>query len=142
MPEAYDRVSETSESSAGPETGRRSAPGAVTMGGVTDEPFDDEEDEGPFDPEEIERQLDEFVATADELPGPPVDDLADRVTALIDDAAARIAALLEDVPHNKVLGTQLRLSQRARALGTEDEGQWRLYAASTLLSELVIPKAT
>ena len=141
MPEAYDRVSETSESSAGPETGRRSAPGAVTMGGVTDEPFDDE-DEELFDPEEAERRLDEFIAIADELPGPAVDELVDHVAALIDDAATRIAALVADVPHNKVLATQLRLSQRARALGTEDEGQWRLYAASTLLSELIIPKAT
>ena len=133
-------MSERSESVAGPETSRRRLPAAATMGAVTDEPFDD--DEELFDLEEAERQLDEFIATADQLPGPAVDDLVDQVAALIDDAATRIAALVDGVPHNKVLATQLRLSQRARALGTEDEGQWRLYAASTLLSELIIPKAT
>jgi hypothetical protein len=45
---------------------------------------------------------------------------------------------MEGKPHNKVLATQLLLGQRARALQPDDPEQWRLYAATSLLSGMVI----
>jgi hypothetical protein len=40
-------------------------------------------DEDELDPEEAERRITQFVTSADELPGPPVEELAERVTALM-----------------------------------------------------------
>jgi hypothetical protein len=40
--------------------------------------------------------------------------------------------------HNKVLATQLLLSQRARRLQPDDPEQWPLYTATTLLSRMVV----
>jgi hypothetical protein len=45
--------------------------------------------------------------------------------------------ILSASPHNKVLATQLRLSQQARGLRPDDPEQWRLFAASTLLSGMI-----
>ena len=39
--------------------------------------------------------------------------------------------------YNKVLATQLALSQQARGLQSDDPEQWRLFAATTLLSGMV-----
>jgi hypothetical protein len=41
-------------------------------------------------------------------------------------------------PHNKVLATQLLLGQKARGLQADDPEQWRLYAATMLLSGIVV----
>jgi hypothetical protein len=101
---------------------------------MSDETLDDDED---FDPAEAERQIDEFIAAAGALPGPDVSDLADRVATLVGAAGAEIEAVLAGVAHNKVLATQLLLSQRARSLGPDDPEQWRHFAASTLLSGMV-----
>ena len=100
---------------------------------------DDEPPEGEeFDPEEAERSITRFVTSADELPGTPVEELADRVAALMRAALRDLEALMEGEAHNKVLATQLLLGQRARAMRAEDPGQWPLHAASTLLSVLVV----
>jgi hypothetical protein len=40
--------------------------------------------------------------------------------------------------HNKVLAAQLLLGQRARGLQPDDPEQWRLYAATMLLSGMVV----
>ena len=97
-------------------------------------PFDDEE----FDPEEAEQRITQFITSAEELPGPPVEELAERVTALMRTALRDLEAIMEGKPHNKVLATQLLLGQRARGLQQHDPEQWPLHAASSLLSGLVI----
>jgi hypothetical protein len=98
---------------------------------MSDETWDGEED---FDPEEVERQIDGFIAAADDLPGPAVVDLAGRVAEVLRATSAQLDGVLAGVAHNKVLATQLLLSQRARQLTPDDPDQWQLFAASTLLS--------
>ena len=111
--------------------GREGEPHDGTMG---DEPLDEEE----FDPEEAERHITRFVTSADELPGTPVEELADRVAALMRAALRDLEALMEGEAHNKVLATDLLLGQRARGLQERDPERWQLYAATTLLSGLVL----
>jgi hypothetical protein len=101
---------------------------------MREEPFEEEE----LDPEEAERRITQFVRSADELSGPPVEELAERVTALMRAALRDLETIMEGKPHNKVLATQLLLGQRARELQIGDPEQWHLFAASTLLSGIVI----
>ena len=101
---------------------------------MSEEPFEEEE----LDPEEAERRITQFVRSADELSGPPVEELAERVSALMRAALGDLETIMEGKPHNKVLATQLLLGQRARELQPHDPEQWHLYAASTLLSGIVI----
>ena len=108
------------------------------------EPYGEMFSEGPFgeeeafDPEEADQRITQFVRSADELSGPPVEELADRVAALMRQALRDLEAIMEGKPHNKVLATQLLLGQRARGLQQHDPEQWPLHAASSLLSGLVI----
>ena len=95
-------------------------------------------DEEELDPEEAERRITQFVISADELPGPPVDELAERVTALMRAASRDLEMIMDGIAHNKVLATQLLLGQRARGRQPHDPQQWQLYAASTLLSWIVV----
>jgi hypothetical protein len=95
-------------------------------------------DEEELDPEEAEQRITQFVTTADELPGPPVEELAERVTALMRAALRDLETIMDGVAHNKVLATQLLLGQRARGRQPHDPKQWHLYAASTLLSGIVV----
>jgi hypothetical protein len=106
---------------------------------ISDEPLDDEED---FDPEEGKRRITEFVTSADELPGPPVADLADHVAELTRAARRDVETIMTGNPHNKVLATQLLLSQRARGLRADGSEQWRLFATTTLLSGMVSTSAS
>ena len=99
----------------------------------TEESPDDED----FDPEEGERRITEFITSADDLPGPPVAELVDQVAGLMGSAWRDVEGILSASPHNKVLATQLRLSQRARGLQPDDPEQWRLFAASTLLTGMI-----
>ena len=101
---------------------------------MSEEPFEEEE----LDPEEAEQRITQFVRSADELSGPPVEELAERVTALMRAALRDLEKLMEGKPHNKVLATQLLLGQRARKLQPDDPEQWHLFAASTLLSGIII----
>jgi hypothetical protein len=102
----------------------------------------DETTQGSFeeelDPEEAERRITQFVTSADELPGPPVEELAGQVATLMRSAWSDLERTMDGKPHNKVLATQLLLGQRARALQTDDPEQWRLYAATMLLSGMVV----
>ena len=102
---------------------------------MSEEPFDDEDE---LDAEEAEQRITQFITTAEELPGPPVEELAERVAALMGAALRDLEKLMEGKPHNKVLATQLLLGQRARGLQPEDPERWWLSAATTLLSEIVI----
>jgi L-amino acid N-acyltransferase YncA len=95
-------------------------------------------DEEELGPEEAEQRITQFVTSADELPGPPVEELAEQVAALVREAWADLQGIMEDKPHNKVLATQLLLSQQARGMQPDEPEQWRLFAASTLLSEMVV----
>lgn len=97
----------------------------------------DSPDAGDFDPEEAERRITEFVTTSEELPGPPVAGLADRVAEQMRATWDGIEEIVAGIPHNKLLATQLLLSQRARGLRSDDPEQWRLYAATTLLSGMI-----
>jgi len=99
-----------------------------------DETPDDDED---FDPEESERRITEFITSADELPGPSVADLAEQATELMRTTWSGMEEIMDSKPHNKVLATQLLLSQRARGLQADDPEQWRLFAATTLLSGMI-----
>jgi hypothetical protein len=101
---------------------------------MSEEPFDEEE----MDAEEAERRITQFITTAEELPGPSVDELADRVAALMRATLRDLEAIMEGKPHNKVLATDFLLGQRARGLAQNDPEQWQLYAASTLLSGIVV----
>jgi hypothetical protein len=101
---------------------------------TTGEPFEEEE----LDPEEAERRITQFVTSADELPGPPVEEIAGQVAELMRVAWSDLEGIMEGKPHNKVLATQLLLGQRARAMQPDDPEQWRLYAASMLLSGMVV----
>jgi len=115
--------------------------GLVVLGlRLTAETSDELLDEEEFDPEEAERRITQFVTSADELPGPPVEELAGQVAALMRAAWTDLETIMEGKAHNKVLATQLLLSQRARGLQPDDPEQWRLFAASTLLSEIVVRK--
>ena len=102
---------------------------------MSDEPFDDEEE---LDAEEAERRITQFISSAEELPGPSLEELAEQVVALMRAASRDLEAIMEGKPHNKVLATELLLGQRARAIQPEDPERWRLSAATTLLSELVV----
>lgn len=99
-----------------------------------DEPLDEEE----FDPEEAEQRITQFVTSADTLSGPPVEELAEQVADLMRAAWTDLEKIMDGKPHNKLLATQLLLSQRARGLRPDDPEQWPLYAAATLLSGMVI----
>ena len=90
-------------------------------------------DEDELDPEEAERRITQFVISADELPGPPVEERADQVAALMRAASRDLETIMDGMAHNKVLATQLLLGQRARRRQPHDPKQWHLYAASTLL---------
>jgi hypothetical protein len=109
--------------------------------GQYDETMGDESIEEEFDPEEAERRITQFVTSADELPGPPVEELAERVATLMRSAWSDLEEIVAGKPHNKVLATQLLLGQKARGLQPEDPEQWRLYAATTLLSGIVVRNA-
>jgi hypothetical protein len=99
-----------------------------------EEPFD----EGEMDAEEAERHITQFITSAEELPGPPVEELADRVAALMRATLRDLEKIMDGKPHNKVLATDLLLGQRARALQQHDPERWQLYAASTLLGGIVV----
>src|SRR5215203_6292948 len=86
---------------------------------TTAEPFEEEE----LDPEEAERRITHFVTTADELPGPPVEGLAEQVAGLMRAAWSDLERVMDGKPHNKVLATQLLLGHRARALQPDDPEQ-------------------
>jgi len=95
-------------------------------------------DEEELDPEEAKRRITQFITSSEELPGPPVEELAEQVDALMRAALRDLETIMEGKPHNKVLATQLLLGQRARELQKYDPEQWHLRAASTLLSGIVV----
>jgi hypothetical protein len=101
---------------------------------MSDESFDEEE----LDAEEAEQRITRFITSAEELPGPPVEELAEQVGALMQAALRDLETIMEWKPHNKVLATQLLLGQRARGLQMGDAEQWHLYAATMLLGGVVV----
>ena len=90
-----------------------------------------------FDPEAAERSISEFIDSAGSLPGPPVAELADLVAAAVREAWDRVEGIMSGERHNKVLAVQLLLSRQAREQAPDDPEQWRLFAASTLLSGMI-----
>ena len=90
---------------------------------MSEEPFDDEVE---LDAEEAEQRITQFIMSAEELPGPPLEELAEQVAALMQAALRDLEKL-----NNKVLATQLLLGQRARELQQYDPEQWHLRAAMT-----------
>jgi len=109
-----------------------------TPAGEDAPPYDDDED---LDPEEAERRITQFIMSADELPGPPVAELADEVAKLLRPAWRGVEMIMSGNPHNKLLAAQLFLGQRARRLQADNPEQWRLHAAVSLLSGMVIGSA-
>jgi L-serine deaminase len=99
-----------------------------------DESLEEEE----FDAEEAERRITQFVTSADELPGTPVEELAEQVAALMRSAWSDLEEIMAGTAHNKVLATELLLGQRARGLQPDDPEQWRLHAATSLLGGMAI----
>ena len=94
--------------------------------------------EDEFDAEEAERRITRFVMSAEELPGPSVGELAKQVAGLMRAAWSELEGIVDGRSHDKVLAAQLSLGQRARALQPDNPEQWRLYAATMLLSGMVI----
>ncbi len=107
---------------------------------VEDEPPSEDEDEA-LDPDEAERRITEFVTNANDLPGPPVADLAEDVTKLMRAAWREVEAIMDAIPNNKVLAVELFLGQQARGLQPDNPEQWRLHAAVSLLSGIHLGKA-
>jgi hypothetical protein len=103
------------------------------------EPPNDEDE--VLDPEEAERRITEFVTGADDLPGPPVADLAEDVAKLMRAAWRDVEAIMDGNPHNKVLAVELFLGQQARGLQPGNPEQWLLHAAVSLLSGMHLGKA-
>jgi hypothetical protein len=101
----------------------------------SDKPPDDDEE---CDPEEAERRITEFITSAEELPGRTVTGLAEEVAKLMRAAWSDAETIMGGNPHNKLLAAQLLLSQRSLSLQADDPERWRLQAASTLLSGMVI----
>ena len=79
---------------------------------MSDESLDKEE----LGAEEAEQRIRQFTTSAEGLPGPPVEELAEQVDAIMRAALRDLEKLMEGKPHNKVLATQLLLGQRARGL--------------------------
>jgi hypothetical protein len=105
----------------------------------SDEPPDDDEE---CDPEEAERRITAFVTSADDLPGPPVAELAEDVAKLMRAAWRDVETIMNGKPHNKVLAVELFLGQQARGLQPDNPEQWRLHAAVSLLSGIHLGKAS
>ena len=97
-------------------------------------------DDEVLDPEEAERRVTEFIASAEKLPGPPVAELADRIAELIRATWRDVETIISGCPNNKVLAVELFLGQRARGLQPDDPEQWRLHAATSLLSGIHLGK--
>ena len=93
-----------------------------------------------LDPEEAERRITEFIASAEKLPGPPVAELADRIAELMRATWRDVETIISGCPNNKVLAVELFLGQRARGLQPDDPEQWRLHAATPLLSGIHLGK--
>ena len=106
-----------------------------------DEPPSDDEDEEVLDPEEANRRITEFVTNADDLPGPPVADLAEDVAKLMRATWRDVETIMNAIPNNKVLAVELFLGQQARGLQPDNPEQWRLHAAVSLLSGIHLGKA-
>jgi hypothetical protein len=64
---------------------------------ISEGPFEEEEE---FDPEEADRRITQFVRSADELSGPPVEELADQVAALMRTALRDLEMIMAEAPHN------------------------------------------
>jgi hypothetical protein len=92
---------------------------------------DDDED---FDPEENERQISEFIAAADDLPGPSVTDLASLVVSISESTWAEVGVALDDASVNKVIATMLWLSRESRGAPPDSARYWALSAASTYVT--------
>jgi hypothetical protein len=70
----------------------------------SDEPLDEE----ALDTEEAERRITQFVTSANELPGPPVEQVAKQVTDLMRAASRDLEKVMEGRAHNKVRMPVLR----------------------------------
>ena len=68
-------------------------------------------------------------------------ELAARVAELMRAAWRNVETIVSGKSHNKVLAVELLLSQRARGLQPDDSEQWRLHAATSLLSGIAIGNA-
>jgi hypothetical protein len=97
----------------------------------------DEDDDEDVDPEEAEREISAFIASAELLSGPAVTELADAVLQVLRVAWDDINVLMADVPLDKLLATMLDVGQRARADAPDDPSHWHAHAASSLLSGMV-----
>lgn len=97
-------------------------------------------DDEVLDPEEAERRVTEFITSAEKLPGSPVAELADRIAELIRATWRDVETIISGCPNNKVLAVELFLGQRARGLQPDDPEQWRLHAATSLLSGIHLGK--
>lgn len=89
---------------------------------------------------EHDRRITGFIDGAESLTGPPTEELAAAVLAAVVDAWQRVERLLDGVAHNKVLATNLLLSQQARGddpMATDTPAFWQRSAAATLLSGFV-----
>ena len=105
-----------------------------------DEPPSDGNEDEALDPEEAERRTTEFVTDAEGLPGPPVAECAEDVAELMRATWRDVETIISECPNNKVLAVELFVGQRARGMQPDNPEQWRLHAATTLLSGIHLGK--
>ena len=91
----------------------------------------------PVPPGYYDRRIGGFIDSTVGLDGPPTDEVADAVLAVLAEAWDRIEGLLDGVAHNKVLATMLLVGQRSRAGDFDSPLRWQQSAASSLLSGFV-----
>ena len=90
--------------------------------------------EEAFDPEEADRQILAFIATADVEEGPPTAERAAAVLAVLQRAWAEVAHELEGASNNAIVATMLFLSRNMRESDPSSDLHWCLSAASTIVS--------
>ena len=100
-------------------------------------PDDVAADEDDLDPEEAERQIDEFIAAAASLDGPPVDEILDAVLRSVAGAWTEVAAVVESLPNNKLIATMLAAGKIGRTSPPDSVAMWQANAASTFLSGMI-----
>ena len=96
-----------------------------------------EDDDEEFDPVEAERQIDEFIVSADTLGGASIAALGERAAAVLADTWDRLEEVVGQEANNKVVATMLWLSREARRHTPEDPRQWQLHAASSLVGAMI-----
>ena len=106
---------------------------------VPTDPPDEFDDEEELSPEEAEARIAEFIAGADEIPGPSSEQLVAETLAIVGRAWDQVGSLLAPHPANKVIGAMLHASRVSREATPVTREYWIASAASTMLTGHIPP---